>query len=69
MMDKHIPIADGERVVHVRGNNQAGYQVWLNREGQDFDGVLLATGTDKREAVETALEVLEESIEVLRGED
>lgn len=51
--------------LHVFGL-EGGWQVWLNTEVQDFDGLCIGTGTSRNGAIAEARKVLEACVEVLQ---
>jgi len=70
MIDERIPIADGANVIHLHGPNsrEDSFTIWLNTDVADFDGLCIGTGESRAEAVEDAIQVLEDGVRALRGE-
>lgn len=63
--EQRFEIVEGVGVLYVF-RTEAGWQVWLNNK-QDFDGVHLAAGGDRDEALNLAVEVLLGTVRTLRN--
>ena len=54
-------------VVHTfRDEDDGEWNVWLNTEVADFDGICLASGTNRDEARASARDALQQALEALK---
>jgi hypothetical protein len=60
-----IELGKGHRL-HVCEVEEQDWEVWLNTEVQDFDGLCIAAGKTRQEAVTAAVEVLELALDALQ---
>ncbi len=60
-----IELRTGQRLHVCREDGH--WQVWLNTETADFDGLCVATGDTRREAVTAAIEVFEVALVALQA--
>lgn len=60
--------ANGQPELHVYGNADQGWDVWLNTGVLDHDGLCIAAGCDTRdEAIAMAVKVFEWAAQALQG--
>lgn len=56
-------------VVHIRQEiGGPDFQVWLNTEAMDFDGLCVGSGWSREQAIDDALETFEQCLAVLLKE-
>lgn len=65
MSDRRIPVGDGN-ALHVRREGENDYEVWLNTNAQDFDGLCVGCGVTEAAAMKDAEEVLTRGVTALR---
>ena len=63
--DEHLEL-DGNQI-HVSAESENDWQVWLNTDVTDFDGLCIGCGESRQEAVADAIAVLDEGLRVLRA--
>lgn len=57
---------DGNRI-HILSEQPNDFEVWLNTDAGDFDGLCIGYGESRDEAITSALAVLEEGVRALRA--
>jgi uncharacterized lipoprotein YmbA len=62
--DEHVDL-DGNRL-HVLSETANDFQVWLNTDVQDFDGLCIGYGPSRETAVANAVAMLEDALVKLR---
>lgn len=62
-----IALRGESHCVHVYKAADGAWDVWLNTEVADFDGLCLGSGPTRQVAVSRAVQVLEAATELLQG--
>lgn len=62
--DEHLDL-DGNRI-HISADSDDDWNVWLNTDVDDFDGLCIGCGQSRKEAVAEAISVLDEGLRKLR---
>lgn len=63
--DEHLVLASNQ--VHIVSETPNGYEVWLNTDVGDFDGLCIGCGESREAAVADAISVLEEGVRALKA--
>lgn len=63
--NEHLTL-DGNRI-HILSEQPNDFEVWLNTDVGDFDGLCIGCGQSRQEAVAGAINVLDEGLRVLRA--
>jgi hypothetical protein len=63
--DEHIEL--DSNVIHVLGESSGGFEVWLNTDVADYDGLCIGCGSSRDEAVADAMGVFIQALEKLRS--
>lgn len=58
--DEHIDL-DGNRL-HIASSSPDDFEVWLNTDDGDYDGLCIGCGQSRQEAITSAVEVLREGL-------
>lgn len=64
--DEHLILASNQ--IHIVSESPNDYEVWLNSDVGDFDGLCIGYGVSREAAVADAIDVLEQGARALRGE-
>lgn len=66
--EEHHPIGQtGQPALHIFGDEDDGYEVWINTGVCDFDGICVGCGATRQEAIADAVLALERGVELLQG--
>lgn len=64
--NQHLDIGDNR--IHIASDASGEFEVWLNTEVADYDGLCIGCGSTWHQAASQALETLEAGVRALRGE-